>query len=171
MFHNNELFLKYLKESIWIPTIQIIYSYNEEINHIELNKIHKLDKPNNIYIKTKQIEQLFQQHVQYIDVNIDFNSSFANDIGLIQNITLVNVISMLINWCNNSIFYTSISHMQNIYEYIYENMSINELRELINNKSIFFVPILSSLNRTNIVRGRFVNISEGCWWDSTNLFL
>ncbi|CAF4311132.1 unnamed protein product, partial [Rotaria sp. Silwood2] len=171
MFHNNELFLKYLKESIWIPTIQIIYSYNEQINHIELNKIHKLDKPNNIYIKTKQIEQLFQQHVQYIDVNIDFNSSFANDIGLIQNITLVNVISMLINWCNNSIFYTSISHMQNIYEYIYENMSINELRELINNKSIFFVPILSSLNRTNIVRGRFVNISEVCWCDSTNLFL
>ncbi|CAF0749457.1 unnamed protein product [Rotaria sordida] len=170
--HNNELFLNHLKESIWIPTIQIFYSYNE---HIELNQIHKLDKPNNIYLKTKQIEQLFGQHVQYIDIDIDinFNSSFANDIGLIEHITLTDVISMLLNWCKNSIFYTSFSHMHNIYEYIYENMSINELRELINNKSIFFVPIssLSSVDCTSIVRGKFVSISEVCWYDSTNLFV
>ncbi|CAF5046855.1 unnamed protein product, partial [Rotaria sp. Silwood1] len=53
-FHINELFLNYLKESIWIPTIQIFYSYNEQNNLIELNKIYKLDKSNNIYIKTKQ---------------------------------------------------------------------------------------------------------------------
>ncbi|CAF4011263.1 unnamed protein product, partial [Rotaria sp. Silwood1] len=110
-------------------------------------------------------------HIQYIDIDIDINSSFANDIGLIKHITLVDVISMLLNWCNNSIFYTSISHMQNIYQYIYENMNINELRDLINTKSIFFVPYSSSLNHTDIVRGRFVNISEVYWYDSTNLFI
>jgi len=60
--------------------------------------------------------------------------------------------------------------MQNIYEYIYQNMNINELRELIQNKSIFFVPISSTLNMTDIIPGKFVGISEIYWIDSTNLF-
>jgi hypothetical protein len=170
--NDNELFLKYLKESIWIPTIQIIYSYNKQIDQIELNKIHRLDKPNKIYLKTKQIQQIFGQHVQYIDVEINPNSSFANDIGLIEHITLNDIIAMLFHWCECSIFYTSISHIQNIYEYIYQNMNINELRELIQNKPIFFVPISSSvLDSTNIIRGKFVGITEICWTDSTNLFV
>lgn len=166
--NENDLFLKYLKESIWIPTIQMIYSYNKQI---EFNEVHRLDKPNKIYLKTKQIQKIFGQHIQYIDVEINTNSSFANDIGLIEHITLNDIISMLLHWCENSIFYTSISHMQNVYEYIYQNMNINELRELVNNKSIFFVPISSSsLDSTSIIRGKFVSISEICWSDSTNLF-
>jgi len=161
---------QFLKDSIWIPTIQMSYSYNEQTDQIEINQIRKLDKPNNIYIKTKQIQQLFGQHIPYVDVEIDSNSSFANDIGLIEHITLPDVISMLIHWCENSIFYTSISHIQNIYEYIYQNMSSNELQELINTKPVFFVPMSSLSDRETIVRGRFVSISEVCWSDSTNLF-
>jgi hypothetical protein len=129
-----------------------------------------LNKPNNIYIKTKQIERLFGQHVPYTDAEVDPSSSFANDLGLIKHITLTDVISMLLHWCENSIFNTSISHLQNIYEYIYQNMSINDLRELINNKPVFFVPISSSSESRSIVRGRFVGISEVCWSDPTNLF-
>ena len=166
----NELFLKHLKASLWVPTIRISYSYNEQTDQIEINKICKLDKSNNVYIKTKQIQQLFAHHVPYIDVEINSNSSFANDLGLIEHIILTDVISMLSHWCKNAIFYTSISHIQNIYDYIYQNMSINELRELINNKPILFVPISSSTDSKNIVRGRFVSISEVCWSDSTNLF-
>jgi len=164
--NENDLFLKYLKESIWIPTSQRIYSYNKQI---QFNEIYRLDKPNKIYLKTKQIQKIFRQHVQYIDVEINSNSSFANDIGLIEHITLNDIISMLLHWCENSIFYTSISHMQNVYEYIYQNMNINELRELVNNKPIFFVPI-SSLDSTSISQGKFVSILEICWSDSTNLF-
>ncbi|CAF4273238.1 unnamed protein product, partial [Adineta steineri] len=63
-----ELFLKHLKDSIWIPTIHMSYSYNEQIDHIEINKICKLNQSNNIYIKTKQIQKLFEQHVTYVDV-------------------------------------------------------------------------------------------------------
>ncbi|CAM4781327.1 unnamed protein product [Rotaria magnacalcarata] len=173
LFNDNELFIKHLKESIWIPTVQIFYSYNEQTNDIDLNKIRRLDKAKNIYLRTQQIEQLFGQHVQYIDVEINTNSSFANDIGLIEHITLNDVTSMLLNWCKNSIFYTSIYHMQNIYQYIYENMSINELKELINNNSIFFIPISSSSSsdRKDIVPGRFFSISEVCWCDATNLLV
>ncbi|CAF1197482.1 unnamed protein product [Adineta steineri] len=166
-----ELFLKHLKDSIWIPTIQMSYSYNEQIDQIEINKICKLNQSNNIYIKTKQIQKLFEQHVTYVDVEIDSNSSFANDLGLIEHSTLDDVISMLIHWCEKSIFYTSLSHMQNIYNYIYQNMSRNELQDLINTKPIFFVPIDSSVEGKNIIRGRFVSLSEVCWSDSTNLFI
>ena len=172
-FCDNEKFIKHLRQSIWIPTIQIFYSYNEQKDQIELNRISKLDKPNNIYIKNKQIQQIFGQHVQYVDVDIDFNSSFRAAIGLIEHVTLNDICSMLLHWCKNSIFYTSMSHMQNIYEYISQNMNMNELRNLINSQSIFFIPVSSSLpsNRTNIVRGRFVNIVEVYWHDSTNLFV
>ncbi|CAF1202196.1 unnamed protein product [Adineta steineri] len=166
-----ELFLKHLKDSIWIPTIHSSYSYNEKLDQVEINKICKLNQSNNIYIKTKQIQKLFEQHVTYVDVEIDSNSSFANDLGLIEHITLDDVISMLIHWCEKSIFYTSISHMQNIYNYIYQNMSRNELQDLINTKPIFFVPIDSSVDGKNIIRGRFVSLSEVCWSDSTNLFI
>lgn len=166
--NENELFLQYLKESQWIPTIQRIYSYNRQL---EFNDIHRLDQPNKIYLKTKQIQQIFQEHIQYIDLDINPNSSFANDIGLITHLTLNDILSMLFHWCENSIFYTSISHAQNIYEYIYQNMNLNELRELIQSKLIFFVPLLSSsLDRTSIIPGKFVSISEICWIDSTNLF-
>jgi hypothetical protein len=142
---------QFLKDSIWIPTIQMSYSYNEQTDQIEINQIRKLDKSNNVYINTKQIQQLFGQHIPYVDVEIDSNS-------------------MLIHWCENSIFYTSISHIQNIYEYIYQNMSSNELQELINTKPVFFVPMSSLSDRETIVRGRFVSISEVCWSDLTNLF-
>jgi hypothetical protein len=165
-----EIFLNHLKESVWIPTTHISYSYETQTDQIELTKTRKLDKANNIYIKTKQLERLFGQHVQYLDAEFDCNSSFAKDIGLVEHITLTNLISILLQWCEHSIFYTSIYHMQNIYEYIYRNMNIDELKELINNKRIFFVPISSSSDMTTIVRGRFVHISEVCWHDSSNLF-
>ncbi len=163
--NENELFLKHLQESLWIPTIQNSYSYNDQI---QINQIHGIDKPKNVYIKTKQIERLFGQNVPYIDAEVNSNSSFVNDLGLIKHITLTDVISMLLHWCGKSIFCTSIYHIQNIYEYIYQNMSINELRELINNKPIFFIPISSDSRK--IICGRFVGLSEVCWSDSTNLF-
>lgn len=170
LFQDNDTFIKYLKESIWIPTCQTVYSYNERKHRIESKKIHELDKPNNVYIRTKQIERLFGQHVQYIDVEINSNSSLANDLGLIEHITLNDVTKMLLDWSKNLTFYTSISHMQNIYEYIYENMSTNELRDLISINPIIFVPISPVSNRTNIMPGKFVSLMEICWCDSTNLF-
>jgi hypothetical protein len=169
--NENEFFLKHLKESIWIPTIQIIYSFNQQTDQIESHEIHRLDQPNNVYLKTKQIQRIFAQHVPYIDGEIHPNSSFVHDIGLIEQITLTDIISMLLRWCENSIFFTSMSHIQNMYEYIYQNMSINELRELINDKPIFFVPISSaSTDDLDILRGKFVGIRGICWSDPTNLF-
>lgn len=172
-FHDHEKFLQHIKDSIWIPTIQITYSYNEQIDRIESSKIRQLEKPSHVYIKTKQIEQLFGSHIQYIDIDANnLNSSFSNDIGLIEKITPANVTNMLLDWCRNSIFYTSISHMQYIYEYIYENMSVTELKEFINKNSIFFVSVSSSSpsDRRNIIRGTFVSRTDVCWCDSTTLF-
>jgi hypothetical protein len=168
--NENEDFLQYLKESIWIPMIQITHSLNQQTNQIESNEIHGLDKPNKIYLKTKQIQRIFGSYAQYLDVEINPNSSFGHDIGLIEHITLTDILSMLFHWCKNPNFCTSLSHIQNIYEYIYQNMSMNELRELINHKTIFFVPLSSVSERTDIIVGRFVGISEICWLDPTNLF-
>ncbi len=169
--NENEEFLRYLKESNWISMIQITYSLNHETNQIESNEIHGFDKPNKIYLKTKQIQEIFGSYVPYLDIEINPNSSFVHDIGLIEQITLTDILSMLFHWLTYPIFCTSISHMQNIYEYIYQNMSLNELRELIKHKSIFFVPLSSILNRTDIIAGQFVGINEICWLDSTNLFV
>ena len=163
--NENELFIKHLKESTWIPTIHTSYSSNDQSD-----QIRQLNNANNIYIKTKQIERLFGQNVRYLDVEINSNSSFANDLGLIKQIALADVISMLLHWCDNSIFYTSILHMQNIYEYMYQNMSINELRELFQNKPIFFVPFSLPSDQSSIICGKFVGITEVCWSDTTNLF-
>ncbi|UJR23006.1 hypothetical protein I4U23_026032 [Adineta vaga] len=162
----NEDFARHLKDSVWIPTIHHCYSYNEQTNEIEVNKTSKLTKPNETYVKTKQIQRLFAQHVPYINVEINPNSTFTNDIGLIDHITPSDIISMLIQWCTNSIFFTSLSHMQ----YIYENIIMDDLRELIQQKSIIFVPISSSIDMKEIVRGRFLGLSEVCWLDPTNLF-
>jgi hypothetical protein len=166
----NEEFLGYLKESSWIPMVQINYSLNKETNQIESHEIQGFDQPNKVYLKTKQIQRIFGPYVPYLDVEINRNSSFVHDIGLIEHITLTDILSMLFHWCENSIFCTSLSHMQNIYEYIYQNMSMNELRELINHKPIFFVPLSSVLDRTDVVAGRFVGVGEICWLDPTNLF-
>ncbi|CAF1164398.1 unnamed protein product [Adineta ricciae] len=159
----NEEFAQHLKDSIWLPTTQHDYSYNEATDETEIKKVVNLSKPKDAYIKSKQIYQLFGQHVPYVNVEIDPNSTFSTEIGLIHHVTSSDVISMLIQWCQSSIFFTSLSHMQYVYKYIYENAKINEIRELIQQNSIFFVPIDPG-------RGKFVGLSDVCWYDSTNLF-
>ena len=166
--NENEEVLRYLQESIWIPTRQITYSWSNETDQIESNIIHELDQPNKVYLKTKQIQRIFGHHVPYIDVEINPNSSFAHDLGLIEHITLTDILSMLLHWSENSIFYTSSTHIESVYEYISQNMSINELRELIDHKSIFFVP--SSSERTDVIQGQFVPLTKICWSDPTTLF-
>ena len=165
-----EPLLKYLRDTVWIPKMQMTFFWNKQMDQLESKKIDGLDKPKAIYLKTKQIQRIFGAHVPYIDVEIDLNSSFAHDLGLIEHITSANVCTMLSHWCENSIFYTSLVHMQNIYEYLHQNINDNILGEFIKQKSIFFVPISSVSDRTEVVGGQFVPFMDVCWTDSTHLF-
>ena len=167
----HEILLPFLREAVWVPKMQMTFFWNKQTDRIESKKIDGLDKPNQIYLKTKQIQRIFGVHVPYIDVEIDSNSSFAPDLGLIGHITSANLLSALYHWCESSIFYTSISHMQSIYDYLHQNISDQDLRELIQHKKIFFVPFSAISDRAEIVGGRFVGFQNVCWADPTNLFV
>lgn len=167
---DNERFIEHMRKSEWIPTVQYQYSYDDQTDQLDRNELSQLRRPTAVYIRTQQIEQLFEQHVPYLSIDVDSNSTFAHDLGLIDSVTASDVIAVLSQWCATSMFCSSISHLQSIYRYIYQNMDIDEVRNLASEKPIFFVPKSASADNTGIVRGRFVRRDDVCWCDPTNLF-
>jgi len=157
----NQSILSFLRQSQWIPTIEFIYEENQ------LKELLRLHRPTNVYQKTKPIESLFDIHVQYLDIDCELNSAFGRDLGLIDRVTIEDFMTKFNQWIDQIEFCTSKEHLNNVYEFLSENLNRNEIREFIRTKSMFFI----SMNEfDSMIQGKFVNINEIYWTDPTNLF-
>ena len=145
-------FFNQLKQSKWIPSID-----------------KSFHQPNEIYVRNPIIDQLLSHHVPYVDINESIDPSFANHLGLLNQLTLSQFISQLIHWSQSSQFFTSRLHMQHVYEYLGQQMNREELTTLLEEYPLIFLPSQYE-DRSVIVQGRFVHRSRVCWSDASNLF-
>ncbi|CAF0729244.1 unnamed protein product, partial [Didymodactylos carnosus] len=187
-------FYSHLKTDSWLPTIQTEFKTMDNSDTYETSSIetivkHELHSPNKVYVKTQLIEKLYHQHVPYVYADVNESSLFTTDLGLIHSVKPSDVVAMLLRWSDptinetdckhglkHALFHTSLSHIRYVYEYLYRNMEEDELKQLIDEKPIIFVPVQSAkssiktLNNNAIVRGLFVHKSEVCWHDPSYMF-
>ena len=157
-------FFQHCQQFEWIPTGQICASGDEQPTLIP-----SLHQATQTYLRTKVNERLLADHVPYLDAELNVQSSFTTALGLIDQIALPQLIATLLQWCQSS-FCTSLAHMQNVYEHLGQTMNQEDLRQLIEQHPIVFVPETLA-ERTTIVRGNFLHRSQTCWQDPSNLLL
>ena len=158
---------QHCKQFEWIPTVQICYSVNEQQDQIDSTPIQALHPAAQTYMRSKVNERLLAGHVPYLDADLTVHASFAIALGLIEQIAVPQLIATLLQW-SQSIFCTSLAHMQNVYDYLGQHMNREDLRQLIEHHPIVFVPEILT-ERTAIVRGKFCHRSQVCWQDPSNL--
>ena len=69
-------------------------------------------------------------------------------------------------------FFTSMSHISNVYTYIYENLVPRDLEDLLNQHCVIFCPEITTSRtlETTLIRGKFLS-QDNVWWnDHTGLF-
>ena len=74
-------FFEHARQLPWIPSLSMSFSFDPDADRIVSTVHRQLSPANQLYLRTKQTERLFGEHVPYLDIDIDFNSSLATDLG------------------------------------------------------------------------------------------
>jgi hypothetical protein len=179
-------FFQHIKTCSWLPTIERCHKIDEQTCEIRSIHMQTFHRSNDIYLRTASIERLLADHVPYLDIDVAIDPLFANQLGLtydrlshvdidcfvrrlgvIEQITHVELLVQLMHW-SQSTFSTTVIHMENVYEYICQQMNIDDVRTLIDEHPFIFIPI-ERAERHVIVNGKFIARSCLCWQDSSNL--
>ena len=169
-----------LQTAAWLPAMRIT-SMPESNGRVRQQKEIVLMKPSVLFIRSEAIENVLSHKVLYVDVSTDSTmNTFYEFLGLKNAVTSENMKSYLLDWCSRgnteepATFCTSLQHMKNVYLYLCNNVTRQELQGLFRENPVYFVPERGtrnvSHNESDEVCGKMLIRNELWLKDPTKLF-
>lgn len=177
---------KVLKEtqtsfSIILRTSQWLPGFETETNICQDGSVGRkvgtvMKEPSSLYLRSKVVFDLMAEKVLYLDVKID-GGSFFEFLGLKMSVEIDTVKEKLLTWCSRSNngtpadFCTSLVHIKQVYIYLSDNLTRQDLKHLLQKCPVLFVPNKKEdlERRGEVIPGKFLSREEVWLCDKTGL--
>lgn len=164
-----------LKKSAWLPALKCQYSLSSE-GRMKGTQEVVLSEPSALYLRSPEVEGLLSDKVIYLDAELK-STSFHQYLRITHSIAIETIKNFLLSWSERekpelpAVFFTSLGHIKNVYQYLGNHLSKHELQNLLHEKPVIFVPNLHvGLHHDVVVAGKMLSRSEVWISDRTGLF-
>ena len=162
-----------LKKSAWLPSLKCHFSVSSR--GLEKRAEVVLCEPGSLYLHSKPVESLLSDKVTYLDAEITSNQ-FVQFLKINTSVSIETVKNYLLSWSERekpevpAIFYSSLAHMISVYQYLGNGLSKQDLKSLLHDQPVIFVPDHHVGRHNDVGAGKMLSRSEVWIFDPTRLF-